>query len=337
MVDGGGSTDGVRAALELAGVPALVCNARGAILGSTAEARRHLGAAALARTEEELVAALAARSSEHLTAGQVERGMEGGGVRLQMESGPSLRVERHEIPGELRVWVLRPETAAGTAARAEILGIAAHDLRSPLANVRSYAGMVLAGKGPPLDPRVLRAVQVIARNADRGLRLVDDLVDLRRSEDAQLTLEREPAALGDLLRVAFEEARPSASDKGVTLDWAVPAELPRLQVDPDRLRRAVRALLEAGIRRTPAGSRVRLTAELRGGEVCVAVDDEGPHVDVREAALAFDRDHQILTARKLAAGVSMALARVVARAHGGRVGCVPGAGRGATHFLALPC
>lgn len=332
---GSGIADAVRAALEVAGVSAVICDAQGRVLGSTEGARQHVGAAALARTEEDLLAALASRSPS-TSVEDLRQAVGTSEVRVHLDGGPTLRVDRREIAGDLRVWLLRPEPCGDGAGRGEILGIASHDLRSPLANVRSYAGMVLGARGPPLDPRVLRALQVIARNADRGLALVDDLVDLGRSEHALLQLETEPADLAELLRLAFEEVRPGAGDRGVLLRWDVPGALPRIAVDPGRLRRAIRALLEAGIRRTPPGARVTLTAEIRGAEICVAVEDEGSPIDVREAALAFDRDHQILAVRKLAAGVSLALARVIARAHGGRVGCVPLAGRGAMHFLALP-
>jgi two-component system OmpR family sensor kinase len=328
--------DAVRAALEAAGISALVCDAAGSVRGATVEAQQHLGAVALVRSEGQLLSELAARSTDHRSVEALERSLAAGGARVALEGGPTVRVERHALNGGLRVWLLRPEPSSDPAVRTEILGIAAHDLRSPLANIRSYAGMVLGGKGPPLDPRVLRAVQVIARNSDRGLHLVDDLVDLRRSEEAELLMETEPTSMGEILRLAFEEARTAAADRGVLLEWQVPDVLPRLQADPDRMRRALRALLETGIRRTPPGGHVRLAGEVRGGEIYLAVEDEGAPIDVREAALAFDRDHQILAARKLVAGVSMALARVVARAHGGRVGCVPNVGRGAIHFLALP-
>ncbi len=327
----------VRAALEAAGVAAILCDRGGDVAAVTPAAQALLGDAALARNEDDLLGRLASRATEHRTPGELREQAEAGGARIPVLEDGALRVERRELPDGLRLWVLGHEAdGGGQQRRQEILGIASHDMRSPLANVRSYAGMILGGKGPPLDPRVKRAAQVIAKNADRGLRLVDDIIDLRRADEKQLSLERSNVPLEEVLRLAFEEVRTAATDKGVRLAWSAPDGLPVLSVDEDKLRRAVRALLEAAVRRTPTDGEVRLVAEARSAEIFVAVEDEGDRPSVQEAALAFDRDHQTIQARKLTAGVSLALAQEVARAHGGRVGCVPRGNIGAMYYLVLP-
>ncbi|AKU91725.1 sensor histidine kinase [Vulgatibacter incomptus] len=235
-----------------------------------------------------------------------------------------------------RLLLERAEAGERSRTREELLGIASHDLRSPLANIRSYAGMILMGRGAPLDPRVKRAAQVIAKNADRGLRQIDDLVDLLRAESGHLELDRDEAPLDELLRVAFEEARQPAQEREVSLEWAAPGDLPTVNVDGDKLRRAVRALLDAAVRRAPQGSTVRLTADARKDEIQIAVDDEGDRPDRDEVQAAFDWETQAVASHKLAAGVSLALAKEVAKAHGGRAGVIPGASVGSTWFLVVP-
>ena len=327
----------LRATLEAAGVAAILCEKNGDVAAVTPAAQALLADAALARSETDLLSRVAARATEPRTVEELREQAEAGGARVPMLDDGALRLERRELPGGLRLWVVGHELdGEGVKRRQEILGIASHDMRSPLANVRSYAGMILGGKGPPLDPRVKRAAQVIAKNADRGLRLVDDVIDLRRADEKQLTLERSNVPLEEVLRLAFEEVRTTATDKGVRLVWSAQDGLPILAVDEDKLRRAVRALLEAGVRRTPTDGEVRLVAEARSSEIYIAVEDEGERPSVQEAALAFDRDHQTITSRKLSAGVSMALAQEVARAHGGRVGCAPRGNVGAMFYLILP-
>jgi signal transduction histidine kinase len=318
-------------------VAALVCDRKGDVSAVTPAAQALLGDLALAPTEADFLARLAARATEPKSARELREQAEAGGTRVPLLEDGALRLERRKLPDGLALWTIAHEQNGESARRRqEILGIASHDLRSPLANVRSYASMILAGKGPPLDPRIKRAAEVIARNADRGLRLADDLIDLRRADEKQLELERSNVPLEEVLRLAFEEVRPAATDKGVRLTWAAGSGLPVLSVDEDKLRRAVRALIEAAVRRTPSDGEVRLTAEARSSEVFIAVEDEGERPSVQEAALAFDRDHQTLQARKLSAGVSLALAQAVVRAHGGRVGCVPRGNVGAMFYLVLP-
>lgn len=327
----------LRTALEAAGVAAVLADSGGGLIASTSRAQALLGEAAVAKTEEELLTRLASLASEPRTPGELRSGADAGGTRVPLLEDGALKLERRPLPGGLLLWVLHhEEDGESVRRRQEILGIASHDMRSPLANVRSYAGMILGGKGPPLDPRVKRAAQVIAKNADRGLRLVDDIVDLQRADEAQLTLDRTNVPLEEVLRLAFEEVRPTATDKGVRLSWSAPDGLPVLSVDEDKLRRAVRALLEAAVRRTPTDGEVRLVAEARSSEIFIAVEDDGDRPTVQEAALAFDRDHQTIHARKLSAGVSLALSQEVAKAHGGRVGCVPRGNVGAMYYLVLP-
>ncbi|HEY0840160.1 MAG TPA: HAMP domain-containing sensor histidine kinase [Vulgatibacter sp.] len=218
----------------------------------------------------------------------------------------------------------------------DLLGIASHDLRSPLANIRSYSGMILAGRGAPLDPRVKRAAQVIAKNADRGLRQVDDLVDLLRSRSGLLTLEKSDRPMEELLRLAFEEARPAVLEREVALSWGAPDGIPTMRVDGDKMRRSVRALIEAAARRTPPGKEIRLTAEVRTPELYVAVEDSGPRPTLDQCASAFDWERQALDARRLRAGVALGLCMDVVKAHGGRVGMVPREPAGATWFLVIP-
>lgn len=220
--------------------------------------------------------------------------------------------------------------------RLEILRIEGHDLRSPLANIRSYASMLLSRRGSPLDPRIQRAAEVIVKNADKGLQLVDDLMDLARADEGGLDLETAPSAIGGILRVALEEDLPAFQDRGLRVDLSIPDDLPPLHVDPARLRRAVRALVETALRRAPEGSVVGVGAEMRQGELWIRVEDEGDRLSSQEATLSFDRDHQTLASKKLAPGIGLALARAIAEAHGGRVGALPRDPAGAVHYLVLP-
>jgi signal transduction histidine kinase len=331
--------DVLRAALEAGNVAAVICTADGRVQAITPQAESLLGGPGRIDSEGQMLAALSAAAHEPKSpdALRAEADARSGGMRVSLLEEGALKVDRHDLPGGLRMWTLSRETGPeAQERRSEILSIASHDLRSPLANVKSYAGMIVGGRGPPLEPKLKRAAQVIAKNADRGLRLVDDLVDLRKAEESRLLVDRAQVPVNEPLRLAFEEARASATDKGVNLIWSAGDVFPTMAVDEDRFRRLVRALLEAGIRRTPPGGDVRLVAEVRDTELYLAVEDDGDRPSLRDVALAFDRDHQILQHRKLMPGVSLALAQHVARAHGGRVGFVPRAGPGAIYFLVLP-
>jgi two-component system sensor histidine kinase MtrB len=218
--------------------------------------------------------------------------------------------------------------------RLEAIRIEGHDLRSPFANIRSYAAMLLSRRSEPVDPKTKRAAEVIARNADRGLQLIDDLIDLERAELGGLLLEISPDSIATLAQQAVEEERQEAEQKGVEVRTELPPHLPYLPLDGARVRRAIRALVAAALRRASEGTRVLVRVELREDEVWVEVEDSAP-LSQRDAANAFDRQRQMLAHRKMVPGVSMALARAVAEGHGGRVEAYP-TQTGGVHALILP-
>lgn len=332
-----GVREQVRLALEATGSAAVLCDRNGDVVAVTPAAQALLGDAALARTEDDLLGRILARATEPRPPVELRGQAIAGGVRIALLEEGEIRLERRELSPRLVLWLFAREAdGEGARHRQELLGITSHDFRSPLANIRSYAGMILGGKGPPLDPRVKRAAQVIVKNADRGLRLVDDWIDLKRADEKQLDLERSNVPIEEVLRLAYEDVRTAAADKGVRLHWSVHDGLPILSIDEDKLRRAVRALLEAAVRRTPTDGEVRLVVEARTHEILISVEDEGERPSVRDVALAFDRTHQTLKNRKLAAGISLALAQEVVKGHGGRVGFVPRPSVGASWYIILP-
>lgn len=218
----------------------------------------------------------------------------------------------------------------------ELVGIISHDLRSPLANIRSYAGMLLSGRGPQLDQRARRAAEVIARNADRGLRQIDEIIELFRLQSGALALEHEETPLDELVRSAIQGAEPVAAEKEARLGWAPPGPGVIALGDRARLLRAIQALLEGALRRSAQGSELSISTQLDRGTLTLLIEDGGFLPDEDDRALAFDWRGQALEVNHLSPGLSLALSRAIARAHGGDAALGPGASGGGRWSLTLP-
>jgi len=216
----------------------------------------------------------------------------------------------------------------------EVIRIEGHDLRSPLANIRSYASMILARRDA-LDPRIRRAAEIIVKNADRGLRLIDEWMDLLRSSHARLELARTACPIPALARMALSDEQEEFDQKGVRVKTEFDDDLPAVEVDPSRIRRAIAALLTAARSRAPEGSTVHLRTRREGDRIRIEVEDEGPRPSREEADHFYDAEFQMLAHRRMEPGLEMALARAVAEAHGGEAGAEPVEG-GAVHYLDLP-
>ncbi|TQM02239.1 sensor histidine kinase [Pseudonocardia kunmingensis] len=207
---------------------------------------------------------------------------------------------------------------------------AAHELRTPLAGVQAVAEAAMAPDMPVEERERLHLL--LLRESRRAGRLVDDLLVLARL-DAGLELRREPVDLRELARAEAERAQLLAPDQRVEVSGdAVP-----VAGDPSRLAQVLGNLLDNARRHAGPGS-VAVTVSA-GDPATVLVADDGPGVPPGDRERIFDRLVRLDEARggDGGAGLGLAIARGIARAHGGDLRCVdPPSGRGATFALTLP-
>ncbi len=224
-------------------------------------------------------------------------------------------------------------TARASEARTRrFVADAAHELRTPLAGVQAVAEAAMA---PELDADERERLHLLLlRESHRAGRLVDDLLALARI-DAGIELRREPVELLDLARAEADRVALLAPDRTIAVD-GVAVTVPG---DPARLGQVVGNLLDNARRHTPSGGRVTVT--VRADAVAtVVVTDTGPGVPPAERERIFDRLVRLDEARSAdagGAGLGLAIARGIARAHGGDLRCVePPSGTGAAFVLTLP-
>jgi signal transduction histidine kinase len=214
----------------------------------------------------------------------------------------------------------------------------AHELRNPLGAVAN-ASYLLEQIGPA-DPRMERPVAIIRRQIHHLVRMVDDLLDVSRITRGKVELRRQPLDLGDVLRHAFETARPLAEAK----DQALHAELPPhpllMEGDATRLEQVFSNLLRNAVKFTPAGGRIDLSAQDGRGEAVVRVRDDGIGISPELLPSIFDlftQGEQSLDRSSGGLGIGLTLVRSLVEMHGGRVEAhSDGLGRGSELEVRLP-
>jgi heavy metal sensor kinase len=224
---------------------------------------------------------------------------------------------------------------AAFSAQQQFLADASHELRNPLAIIRTNADLALTDKDPQVD-ELRQAVVVVKRASDRMARLVDDLLALARRESPTFAIEQ--VDLGRAVIEASEEFLPPAEARGIVLDRAV---APGVVVmgDSDALKRAVANLLENAVRLAPAGSRIRLAVGSERGLAWVAVSDEGPGIASEHQPRVFDRFWRADQGRSRAdggTGLGLSIVRKIAQSHGGDVQLQSKLGVGSTFTIWLP-
>jgi signal transduction histidine kinase len=224
---------------------------------------------------------------------------------------------------------------AAFAAQRQFVADASHELRNPLAIIRTNVDVALAD--PRADPEDLRhTITVVKRASDRMARLVDDLLALARRQEP--ILEHEPVDLGAAVAEASDDFVVPAAARNIVLDRAI---APGVVVtgDRDALKRAVANLLENAVRLAPEGSRIRLATGSEGDQAWIAVADEGPGIAPEDQPHVFDRFWRADKGRSRAdggTGLGLAIVRQIAEGHGGQVRLRSKVGVGSSFVIWLP-
>ncbi|AHH21176.1 putative two-component system sensor kinase [Nocardia nova SH22a] len=218
----------------------------------------------------------------------------------------------------------------------DFVGDAAHELRTPIAGIRAMAEAVLHQPADTGTEEREHMYLLLAREARRAGRLVDDLLDMARI-DAGLTLHREDVDLYDLARAEVDRMRVLRPD----VDFHLTGRSTPAVVDPERIAQVLANLMSNACHAMPDGGTVGLDigAGATPDLVAIRVTDTGPGVPESERIRIFDRLVRLDTGRdhrRDGAGMGLAIARGIARAHGGDLRCVAPDTTGAVFVLVLP-
>jgi len=252
-------------------------------------------------------------------------------------------VERRKaLEANLRDMVSREQAARNEAENAgrlkdEFLAILSHELRTPLNAILGWIQIIDSRKDPAT---MSRALEVIKRNANLQLNLINDLLDVSRIITGKMVIKTDAVDLGQVVRAALDTIRPSALMKGVEVDVTVEEPAPFITGDADRLQQVLWNLLTNAIKFTRKGGRVELQLKHDDSEIQIIVRDTGAGIDPEFLPYVFDRFRQADTGttRKLGGlGLGLAVVRSLVEAHGGTISAdSPGVGLGATFNVKLP-
>jgi two-component system sensor histidine kinase BaeS len=222
------------------------------------------------------------------------------------------------------------------AMRRQLIGDVAHELRTPLTTIKGTAEGLIDGVLPP-DPETFNRVY---KEADRLQRLVSDLQELSRVEAGAYQLDRKPVRVGELVGAVVERLSPQFEDKGVTLAADVPAGLPLVLADEDRIGQVLLNLVGNALQYTPAGGSVTVRARREQDHVTFGVVDTGIGIPAEHLSHLFTRFYRVDKSRSRAgggSGIGLTISRFLVEAHGGAIAAESrGAGKGSTFTFTLP-
>ena len=221
----------------------------------------------------------------------------------------------------------------------EFLAMLSHELRNPLAPIRT-AAEVIRRVAPP-DPTLRLARDVVDRQVAHLVRLVDELLDVSRISEGKIALKKESIELGQVIKHSIETARPLVDARRQRLVISLPFAPVRMHGDYARLAQVIGNLLTNASKYTQEGGRIDISASARDGEAVIVVKDNGSGIDERLLPRVFElfvQGERSLDRSQGGLGVGLTLVQRIVELHQGRVEATSeGVNRGSEFRVTLPC
>jgi signal transduction histidine kinase len=218
--------------------------------------------------------------------------------------------------------------------RRNLVADVAHELRTPVTNIRGYIEGIADG--------VIKADAATLESIHGEIllltRLIEDLQDLALAESGQMQLRFQPCDLGHLAHSAAASIQPQAQAKDVTLTVEPSPQL-LVQADPQRISQVLRNLLVNAVTHTPPEGEIRVRASQHNGQAQVSVKDTGSGIPPEELPHIFQRFYRVDKSRSRATGgvgLGLTIARHLVEAHGGTIEAFSEAGRGTEFVVTFP-
>jgi len=220
----------------------------------------------------------------------------------------------------------------------EFLATLSHELRNPLAPIRSALEVMRIARGKPEVVEKARAT--MERQLLHLVRITDDLLDVARITQNKLEMRREWIDLRGVLQSAVDAARPSIDAQGHAIELYLPATPLYTHADPTRLAQVLSNLLNNAIKYTARGGWIRISGAAEGEIVSLSVEDSGVGIPAEMLPLVFDMFTQFPGHRDRShggLGIGLTLAKRLVELHGGTIEArSPGPGQGSTFTIRLP-
>lgn len=222
--------------------------------------------------------------------------------------------------------------------RQDFVANISHELRTPVSTIKGYAETLLDGALEDKE-HARDFLNIIHSDSERLAGLIDDILDLSRIESGRLKLEPRSCALREIVGRAVSALGRRAQEKAIRLAAEIPADLPDVMADQDRIAQVLSNLLDNALKYTESGGSVTVTAREQDGRVRVDVTDTGIGIDEKDLPRVFERFYRAAgrqPSERAGTGLGLSIVKHIVQAHNGQVFVRSTPGRGSTFSFTLP-
>jgi two-component system sensor histidine kinase KdpD len=226
-------------------------------------------------------------------------------------------------------------TREGERLKSALLDSVTHDFRTPLTSIKASVTSLLSAAHTTEDQK-RELLSVINEECDRLNQLVGDAAEMARLDAGEFELNLKPNSMAEIVAAALAHCKIALGNRTVHVD--VPATLPPIRVDFDRIKDVLVRLIENADVYSPKDQPITISAETHGGCLSTSVADNGPGIEEMELGLIFDKFYRGKDQRYLVLGTGMGLpiAKAIVEAHGGTISVTSQRGHGSVFSLTLP-
>ncbi|MBA3532149.1 MAG: histidine kinase, partial [Ardenticatenales bacterium] len=240
-----------------------------------------------------------------------------------------------------RLFVFRDVTHEREAdrMRSEFVSMVSHELRTPLTAIKGFVDLLVGGEVGELEEEQREFLDIVKYNADRLMGLISDLLDLSQIEAGKIALELAPVDLLPLIRMVVTTLRRQIEAKGQQILLALPATLPSVRADADRLSQVLMNLLSNAHKYTPEGGKIIISGRMVQGQVALSVQDTGIGLSPEEQEKLFTRFFRApnqQTRTEKGTGLGLAITRSLVQLHGSTIAVHSVPNEGSTFTFTLP-
>jgi signal transduction histidine kinase len=222
--------------------------------------------------------------------------------------------------------------------KSELLSLASHQIRSPLAAMKGFITLIMQGTYGDIPDKVKDTLGKVQGSADELINLINTLLDVRKVEEGKMEYQFEKANLGEMISHVTELVMPLAQAKKLELTAEVPPTPMFVNIDKEKFKQVVQNLIDNAIKYTPTGF-VKISLKQEGANAVVTVSDSGLGIPATLIPFLFEefiRDERVKKEIR-GTGLGLYIARKITEAHGGKIAATsPGEGKGSSFTITVP-